>query len=58
MGVGGGGGCALQCNTHCLALQGLCGDGLSRDAACDGSSVRRVAVLWGTGTHFNSSQMT
>lgn len=39
----------VHCDTHRLALQGLWGDGLRRDAGSDGSSVRWVAVLWGRG---------
>lgn len=33
-------------DTHCFALQRLWGDGLRRDAGCNGSSVWLVAVLW------------
>lgn len=40
------GGEEVHCNTHCLALQRLRGDGLRGDAGCDGSAVRWVAVLW------------
>ena len=35
----------MRFNTHRLALQRLWGDGLRGDAGCDGSAVRRVAVL-------------